>query len=271
MVTLLIFTFLLNQAFVSAQTCGFSAFAQHSRIAGGNEANPHSWPWQVSVQIYDWTTNAWYHSCSGTLIAPQWVLTSGYCANNTDYMRVVVGKHNIYQEEAGANISEVYLTAYHSRYNHTSFEKDIGLIKLKAPVTPDTGIRFVCLPSDNEQLSSTSTCYVIGWGSRIKNGLLTSTLQQANIPVIDDKTCKSNEFYGSFFPENAICAGDGSSGICNGDGGGPLLCRKSDNSWVVHGVASFISSLSCLNYYKPSGFTRISAYIPWIQNVMARY
>ncbi|XP_061405408.1 chymotrypsin-like elastase family member 2B isoform X2 [Lethenteron reissneri] len=168
MVTLLIFTFLLNQAFVSAQTCGLSAIAQHNRIAGGSEATPHSWPWQVSVQYYSSETNRWYHSCSGTLIAPQWVLTSGSCANDTYYLRVVLGKHNIYQQEAGAYVSEVYLTAYHSGLNVTSSEKDIGLIKLKAPVTLNNGIQFACLPSDNERLSLTSTCYAIGWGSRIK-------------------------------------------------------------------------------------------------------
>ncbi|XP_078461036.1 chymotrypsin-like elastase family member 2B isoform X2 [Lampetra planeri] len=215
MVILLIFTFLLNQAFVSAQTCGLSAIAQNNRIAGGSEATPHSWPWQVSVQYYSSRTYRWYHSCGGTLIAPQWVLTSGSCANATDYMRVVVGKHNIYQQETGAQVSEIYLTAYHSGFNNTSFANDIGLIKLKAPVTPDTGIRFACLPSDNEQLSSTSTCYAIGWGSRIIDGILTSTLQQANLPVIDDNTCKLNAFWGSTLPANTICAGDGTRGACD--------------------------------------------------------
>nr|XP_032825986.1 chymotrypsin-like elastase family member 2A [Petromyzon marinus] len=268
MVTLLIFTFLLNQAFVSAQTCGFSATPQN-RIEGGNEATPHSWPWQVSVQYYNSTTNAWYHFCSGTLIAPQWVLTSGSCAKQTYYLRVVLGKHNIYQQEAGANVAEAYLTAYHSGFNYTSLEKDIGLIKLKAPVTSDIGIQFACLPSDNERLSSASRCYVIGWGSKTKNGLLTSTLQQANLPVIDDNTC--NTFWGFQLPANTTCAGDGSSGACDGDWGGPLLCLKSDNSWVLHGVVTFISKRSCKDYYVPTVFTRISAYIPWIQNVMARY
>nr|XP_032825933.1 chymotrypsin-like elastase family member 2A [Petromyzon marinus] len=270
MVTLLIFTFLLNQAFVSAQTCGFSATPQN-RIEGGNEATPHSWPWQVSVQYYNSTTNAWYHSCSGTLIAPQWVLTIATCAKQTYYLRVVLGKHNIYQQEAGASVAEVYLTAYHSGFNYTSSEKDVGLIKLTAPVTQDTGIRIACLPSDNEQLSSTSTCYTIGWGSRIINGLFSSTLQQATLPVIDDNTCKTDAFWGSKLPANTTCAGDGSSGACDGDWGGPLLCRKSDNSWAVHGVVTFISAVNCKNYYKPPVFSRISAYIPWIQNVMARY
>ncbi|XP_061405402.1 chymotrypsin-like elastase family member 2A isoform X2 [Lethenteron reissneri] len=245
MVTLLIFTFLLNQAFVSAQTCGLSAIAQHNRIAGGSEATPHSWPWQVSVQYYNSTANAWYHLYSGTLIAPQWVLTSaGYLKLNY-YMRVVLGKHNIYQKEAGAIVSEVYLTAYHSGFN-SSFD-------------------------DNERLSSTSKCYAIGWGSKEIDGSFTSTLQQANLPVVDDITCKSSEFWGSKLPANTICAGDASSGACHGDGGGPLLCRKSDNSWVVHGVVSFIWAKNCKDYYSPTVFTRISAYIPWIQNVMARY
>ncbi|XP_061405101.1 chymotrypsin-like elastase family member 2A [Lethenteron reissneri] len=233
--------------------------------------NKYEFVQNVSLQYYSSKTNAWYHFYSGTLIAPQWVLTSVSSVKYAYYMRVVLGKHNIYQQEAGENVAEVYLTAYHSAFNSTSFANNIGLIKLKAPVTPDTGIQFACLPSDNERLSSTSKCYAIGWGSKKINGSLTSTLQQANLPVIDDNTCKTPEFWNSVLPANTTCAGDGSSGACDGDLGGPLLCLKSDNSWVVHGFVTFISSWNCKNYYRPTVFTRISAYIPWIQNVMARY
>lgn len=55
--------------------------------------------------------------------------------------------------------------------------------------------------------------------------------------------------------------------ILQGDSGGPLNCQNSDGSWDVHGVVSFGSGLGCNYYKKPSVFTRVSAYIGWINNV----
>lgn len=52
-----------------------------------------------------------------------------------------------------------------------------------------------------------------------------------------------------------------------GDSGGPLNCQNTDGSWAVHGIVSFGSSAGCNYPKKPSVFTRVSAYIDWINNV----
>lgn len=59
--------------------------------------------------------------------------------------------------------------------------------------------------------------------------------------------------------------------VVQGDSGGPLNCQNSDGSWDVHGVVSFGSSMGCNYYKKPSVFTRVSAYINWINNVSAKH
>ena len=43
------------------------------RIVNGQEARPHSWPWQVSLQVEGW------HFCGGTLINEQWVVSAAHC------------------------------------------------------------------------------------------------------------------------------------------------------------------------------------------------
>ncbi|KAK2143569.1 hypothetical protein LSH36_831g00010, partial [Paralvinella palmiformis] len=48
-----------------------------SRIIGGDESRPHSWPWQVALR----NINARSSRCAGTLIAPQWVLTTAHCVD----------------------------------------------------------------------------------------------------------------------------------------------------------------------------------------------
>uniref|UniRef100_A0A8C2N4U1 Chymotrypsin-like elastase family member 1 n=1 Tax=Capra hircus TaxID=9925 RepID=A0A8C2N4U1_CAPHI len=51
-----------------------------------------------------------------------------------------------------------------------------------------------------------------------------------------------------------------------GDSGGPLHCLV-NGQYAVHGVTSFVSSLGCNVAKKPTVFTRVSAYISWINNV----
>lgn len=55
-----------------------------------------------------------------------------------------------------------------------------------------------------------------------------------------------------------------------GDSGGPLVCQDTpDSAWEVHGITSF-GPTGCIMNKKPSVFTRSSAYIPWIENIIRR-
>lgn len=58
------------------------------------------------------------------------------------------------------------------------------------------------------------------------------------------------------------------SQICyfQGDSGGPLNCQV-NGQYYVHGIASFVSGYGCNYPQKPTVFTRVSAYIDWINSV----
>jgi len=66
---------------------------------------------------------------------------------------------------------------------------------------------------------------------------------------------------------NMVCGGGGADSGCNGDSGGPLNCLVG-GKWVVHGIASFVSSWGCNYPKKPTVFSRVSNYIEWMDSVM---
>lgn len=67
--------------------CGKRPFT--TRIVNGQDAAPHSWPWQVSLRVNG------RHICGGSLIKPNWVITAAHCVYRYPYpdgYTVVVGK-----------------------------------------------------------------------------------------------------------------------------------------------------------------------------------
>lgn len=66
------------------------------RIVGGEESNPHQWPWQVQLQVFAVTTAnvGWTHLCGGSLIDVEWVVTAAHCVVKRDksLIRVKLGE-----------------------------------------------------------------------------------------------------------------------------------------------------------------------------------
>ncbi|KAF4803990.1 hypothetical protein TURU_011408 [Turdus rufiventris] len=68
-----------------------------SRITGGEEAVPYSWPWQASVQI------AAEHICGGAVLAQEWIVTAAHCLHSREAYRdlwmVVTGLHDLTEQD----------------------------------------------------------------------------------------------------------------------------------------------------------------------------
>lgn len=76
---------LMNCNVVGTQ-CGISESARNSgRIVGGEEATPHSWPWQVLLRCkyVDFETNRVVNDeqdkCGGSVISENWIITAAHC------------------------------------------------------------------------------------------------------------------------------------------------------------------------------------------------
>ncbi|TKC35915.1 hypothetical protein EI555_020735, partial [Monodon monoceros] len=109
-----VFTVLL--AYTSS--CGVPIFQPNlsARVVGGENAVPHSWPWQISLQYLK--NGVWRHTCGGTLITPSHVLTAAHCISNTLTYRVALGKNNLEVEnEEGSVFMGVDTIFVHEKWN----------------------------------------------------------------------------------------------------------------------------------------------------------
>uniref|UniRef100_A0A3Q1GIF0 pancreatic elastase II n=2 Tax=Acanthochromis polyacanthus TaxID=80966 RepID=A0A3Q1GIF0_9TELE len=248
--------------------CGVPTFQPLvSRVVGGVDARPHSWPWQISLQYNN--AGEWRHTCGGTLISNQWVLTAAHCISSSREYRVALGKQNLRETEDGEALLGTANIIVHEKWNALFIRNDIALIKLQSPVAFSDTVTASCLPTDGAILPHNEACYVTGWGRVSTGGPIADILQQALLPVVDFATCSRYDWWGSQVTESMVCAGgDGVVSGCNGDSGGPLNCQSSSGAWEVHGIVSFGSGLSCNFPRKPTVFTRVSAYGDWISATM---
>ena len=49
------------------------------RVLGGDEAIPHSWPWQAMIEAKKSRDEGWTHKCGASLIHPEWIVTAAHC------------------------------------------------------------------------------------------------------------------------------------------------------------------------------------------------
>ncbi|XP_030641070.1 chymotrypsin-like elastase family member 2A [Chanos chanos] len=248
-----------------AYGCGVPTFPPIvSRVVGGEDARAHSWPWQISLQVF--RDGNWLHSCGGTLISKDWVLTAAHCITGDTY-RLYLGKQNLKEDEEGSVAIPPEKIIVHEKWNPYNLHNDIALMKLQTSVTFSDTIQPACLPEAGYILPNNAPCYITGWGRLYTGGPLADILQQVLLPVVDYAICSQSDWWGSQVTTSMLCAGgDGVVSGCNSDSGGPLNCQNSSGAWEVHGVVSF--GYRICNYpEKPTVFTQVSSYMDWISTV----
>ncbi|XP_049911748.1 chymotrypsin-like elastase family member 3B isoform X1 [Epinephelus moara] len=256
---------LLQVAYVFG--CGTPAVKPDTnRVVNGEDARPHSWPWQISLQVKH--GSRYHHTCGGTLIGPRWVLTAGHCIWPGDVYRVVLGEHDMSQQEGTEQIRDVLRIIVHPKWDidFVADGNDLALLKLdKSPIMNDS-VSVACLPEAGEILAHGTPCYISGWGNLYTHGPMPDKLQQALLPVVEHSVCSRSDWWGINVKSTMVCAGGDVVSGCNGDSGGPLNCLGQDGRWYVQGVTSFVSSRVCNEVKKPTVFTRTSAFTDWLSD-----
>ncbi|KAF5406333.1 Scavenger receptor class A serine protease [Paragonimus heterotremus] len=157
-----------------------------------------------------------------------------------------------------------------------SLGDDIALIKLKKPVPLNYTVNIACLPEPGDVVEPGTQCVSVGWGHMtFEAETIATKLQHVELTIISAQNCTYNYLslktlktpFGMLIPERIICAGhpQGGRDSCNHDSGGPLLCQRS-GQWYVIGVISF--GYECALPGLPGVHTSVADYIPWIENVL---
>jgi len=253
---------------VPGGSCGKST-VQQSRIVNGNDAKPGAWPWIASLQ-----NSRGRHFCGGSLITPTWVLTAAHCVqgmlkNGADKFRVQLGQHDIrttnHIQKSNPYVQSIQLKRVvpHPSYDSNTLNSDFALLELKYPAKLNSRVELACMPSAGVAPKiGRKDCYHAGWGMThypAKPGR-TYILQQSMLPIVPVARCVHNT--------EAVCTGYGDEtkpNACRGDSGGPFMCRRSDGTWQLEGVASYV--VTYCKYY--TGFSPVNEKIDWIQKTIA--
>ena len=251
----LIFAFLLGTCLAKPDTSqiGYA----NGRIIGGEEAEPHKYPWQVSFRSFG------SHICGGSIINEYQVISAAHCVEGQWAFldSVVAGAHKR-NFESGHQKRNIAKMEAHEDHNDPRFNNDVSIITVTQPFDfSDPHVQPIGMfkASLDDPIAPGTTCIATGWGQT--QGLfptLPNALQVVEIDVISKEDCELD--YAGYIQPGMICAGTQGAGTCSGDSGGPLVCPDANGDMKLAGLVSFGAG----DCSASSVFARVSYYEEWI-------
>ena len=80
----------------------------------------------------------------------------------TSYYTVRLGDHNRYLSEGTEQDIPAKQVIVHPQYSSFTIDKDIALIQLSKPATLNDRVNTVCLPAQDEMVSTSAKCFITG-------------------------------------------------------------------------------------------------------------
>ncbi|KAJ8278171.1 hypothetical protein GJAV_G00084700 [Gymnothorax javanicus] len=236
-----------------------------SKIVGGSDAQMGAWPWQVSLQI-----ERFGHVCGASLVSSRWLLSAAHCFQDSEAIKysdvrswkAYLGMRVMNTVNNAVATRMIRRVVLHPQYDQFTSDYDIALLELSAPIFLSDWVQPVCVPSPTHTFSSSSKCFVTGWGVLMEDGELATLLQEATVKLISHSTC--NKLYDDAVTPRMLCAGNLQGGVdaCQGDSGGPLVCQDKGRRWFLAGIVSW--GEGCARQNRPGVYTQVTKFSEWV-------
>lgn len=225
------------------------------RIVGGSDTTIEENPHQLSLLYYG------SHSCGAVVISEIYVLTAAHCTDRRFASELSVRAGSSIRNNGGVVIP-VETFYQHPQFDPLSYDFDISVLKLSAPLSFNSSISPISMANLNQDIPVGTKSIVTGWGYTEENGSLPSQLQEVEISVIDLNECNSMyEMYGGV-TDRMMCATvpGGQKDACQGDSGGPMVANGVLIGLVSHGEG-------CARPEFPGVYTSIPALRQYITDI----
>ncbi|KAF2898156.1 hypothetical protein ILUMI_08026 [Ignelater luminosus] len=232
---------------------------------GGNEASKGQFPYVVSVQYWG------FHYCSGALVSPKWVVSSGQCFSSrrgsVTGLTLVAGMVNVTDPKVEErNLSKIIMHAkYYIDDKCKLLASDIALLQPATEFPLTRAIKLVKLPTPKETFHGKGK--LIGWTSH-KYGII--SLKYVDAVILTPRECRQSQgdwpvnIGYAYHNKSMVCAKplNSPTALCVGNTGSPLLFDD-----VLVGLSSTGANPCKANSGKEfiGFYTKISRYVTFIK------
>ncbi|KAJ3213690.1 hypothetical protein HK099_007229 [Clydaea vesicula] len=246
-----------------------------SIVGGEPVANQSVYPWVASISI-----SGSSHSCGGTLIAKNLLLTAGHCsAGSASSRKVTVWRYDISKTAASEQAVQYSVEKIITHPSYTGSPvplNDVSVWVLKQTSNPaNRVVQTVNYAKTADHPLFPGKVRAIGWGTTRQGGggSLATKLRQVDINLISNAECKKSyeSQYPNGVPDSTVCAAEAEGGkdTCQGDSGGPLFQTNEAGEVVVSGVTSW--GIGCADKGNPGVYARVGSFSSWIDAQVAQY
>ena len=224
---------------------------QASFVVGGTAVPEGKWRDVVLVVSQDST-------CTGTLIAPDIVLTAGHCIESQPYEVIA---DTVDYTRGGDRIPVKSSRAYPDWEN----KFDVGILMLEhvARGRPRS-IAPAC--AAKQGLRDGVMVHLVGFGMTSDTNPNNTQLREADLRISDASCTTDDSCQASVAPHGEFLAGGNGEGSCFGDSGGPVFLNTKEGAALV-GIVSRGLAMPGSTCSDGGVYVRADKVVSWVQSV----